>query len=135
MEPHAFARSCRTLARQLQGVPDTVARAIETKATDAVARPLADKIARAFTGPYAPVLSASTLPVSQPLGVTIGGQRSVSGGATASLLVWPNEYGGRARQFRRARPAIGPAVDQAADTIVTAMGELAAEAIEESTRR
>jgi len=122
------------LAERLCGLlPGAEVVRFSTSGTEAVL--MAFRLARAFTGPYAPVLSASTLPVSQPLGVTIGGSRSVSGGATASLLVWPNEYGGRARQFRRARPAIGPAVEQAADTIVTAMGELAAEAIEESTRR
>lgn len=93
----AFTAACRTLSRDLQSLPAAVRAALPEQMMNDVARPLAETIARKWTGPHAAALAAATQAryVRDDLEVFAGGRtRLISGGATGRDLVWGNEFGG-----------------------------------------
>lgn len=109
-----FTAACRTLSRELQSLPAAVRAALPEQMMSDVARPLAETIARKWTGPHAAALAASTQAryVRDDVEVFAGGRaRLLSGGATGRDLVWGNEFGGgnrvksmtspRGKRFRR----------------------------------
>ena len=80
-------------------MPKDLRDAIKDQVTPQVASPLADKVAQAFTGPWAAPLAAATKArkLADPT-IVIGGARKVaSGGASARQLVYGATWGGGSR--------------------------------------
>jgi hypothetical protein len=78
-------------------MPAELRKAAGDEVLETVTRPLAAKVAAAWTGPYAPALAASTRARkgTDPLLVVGGSRRLLTGGATARDLVYGTEFGGR----------------------------------------
>lgn len=85
-----FVRDCSALAGQLAALPAALT---DRLAGARLADTLADQLRAVYTGPWARVQSTATR-ASGPNVVSIGGQHPVvSGGATASQLVPPAQWG------------------------------------------
>lgn len=106
-----FANGCRAAASQLRALPSALRRDLDQEVLHVVVEPLARKVAQAWSGPYAGLLSQATSArlADSPEVVVGGATRQLSGGATAGTLVGGVEYGARDRVTqvnprRRQRP-------------------------------
>lgn len=92
-----FSAALKQGARQLRRMPAELRKAAGDQVLETVTRPLAAKVASAWTGPYAPALSVSTRARkgTDPLLVVGGSRELLSGGATGRDLVYGTEFGGR----------------------------------------
>lgn len=106
----AMATACRSAADQLRALPAVLRRDLPHQVETDVAEPLAAQIAKAWRGPHAAALATATKARmdGDPQIVIGGARRLLSGGATASDLVFGDEYGGgnrvgRVSASRRAR--------------------------------
>lgn len=155
MSSEDFEQACKDAARGLRRLPAEVRKAIATRATDEVARPVAQAMAARFTGPWAVVLAAGTKARKQadPTIVVGGARRVVSGGASVRQLVYGNEWGGGARrtrvsrrtrgggrstsytarttqQFRQPHPAVIPTIRDESGTMLTAWADIVNDVID-----
>jgi hypothetical protein len=97
-----FAQECDAAARGLRRVPADLRRSLGAEVQEKVARPLADRIAAAATGPHARALAAGVKArkLADPTIVVGGAKRLVSGTAQIRDLVPGNEWGGGRRTTR-----------------------------------
>lgn len=95
-----FVRETRGAARALRALPAALDETLRRDLTSTVAEPLAARVRRDYTGPWAQTLAAATA-VTTTAGsptITVGGStRRVSGGATGRQLVYGAQYGSRGR--------------------------------------
>lgn len=125
------ARNCTALAAQLRAMPGNVSATLSRDLPARVLDPLAAAVKSGFIGPYARALAGATHVVTGPPGVSVSGSAPVvSGGATADLLAPANEFGSRATQFRRARPAVLPTLDRETPRILDALDDMILTAME-----
>ncbi len=126
-----MVRNCTALAAQLRTMPGNVTTALDRDLPSRVLDPLAAAVKAAFTGPYARALAGSTRVVTGPPAVSVSGSAPiVSGGASADLLAPANEFGSRATQFRRARPAVLPTLDRETPRILATLEDITLTAME-----